>query len=92
MKKLLPLFVLLTCGVLFFSCKSTWTQDDKDAFYEACMEDASPSYGPERARTYCDCVIGKIMVKYPYIGDALEHINELSADPEIRSCKPAELK
>jgi hypothetical protein len=85
MKKALPL--LFIAALFTTSCKETWTQEDKNSFYTACMEDAQPNYG-DKAKPYCDCVIGKIMAKYPHVSDALEHINELAADPEVRSCKP----
>ena len=85
MKKIAP-FLLL--AVISSSCKNTWTQSDKESFYEACMEDANKwSGGQDKSKTYCDCVIIKVMEKYPHVGDALDHIETLAVDPEIKGCR-----
>lgn len=90
MKKLLAILII---PAAFTSCKSTWTQSDKDALYQACMEDATQWAGDrDHARTYCDCVTIKVMEKYPHVSDALEHIETLSTDPEIRACRTPIMK
>ena len=91
MKKLLPLLLLL---ILFSgSCRETWTSDTKNTFYEACTEEAGSWAGsPEKAKAYCDCVLAKMMAKYPHEEDALEHIDSLAKDPDLISCKEEILK
>lgn len=81
-------FVFLVILFAASSCKNTWTGDDKEMFHQACMEDATTwAGGEDKARTYCNCVLDTVMAKYPHISDALEHINELTSDPAVRSCK-----
>ncbi|MBA3827824.1 MAG: hypothetical protein H0X33_02710 [Taibaiella sp.] len=79
---LLPVILLLA------SCKNTWTQDDKDMFYQACIDDANSWAGsPVKAKAYCDCMQDKMIKKYPSVNDALEKIDTVINDPELRSCK-----
>jgi hypothetical protein len=85
MKKLASLLLLL---VAFASCKNTWSEDDKKAFYESCMDDARSNGAPQdKIKPYCDCVFGKITAKYPNENDALEHMDSLAKDPDLMSCK-----
>jgi len=85
MKKI-PLFLLLI--ILSASCKNTWNQEDKDAFYQACTEEARTWAGSqEKAKAYCDCVFAKMEKKYPNEEDALEHIDILAKDTDLIKCK-----
>jgi len=90
MKKLLPFLFIL---VLFTSCRSTWNEDDKEAFFLACMDDANTWVGdPTKAKTYCECVTIKVMEKYPNVNDAVDQIEVISRDPDIQNCKIPILK
>lgn len=87
MKIALPLLLLF---VAITSCKNTWSSEDKDAFHRVCMENAvrwAPS--EEKAKTYCDCVLRKIIEKYPHEEEALEHIDQLGTDTSFRACRAA---
>lgn len=85
MKKLISAFLIT---VLLTSCQSAWIQEDKDAFYDACIEDANTWVGdPAKAKQYCDCVVIKVMERYPNVNDALDNIELLSRDPEIQTCR-----
>lgn len=82
------LILFLAC--IFSSCKNTWSDEDKQAFYNVCIEDAKGWAGSDdRARVYCDCVFTEIARKYPNENDALEHINELIKDSSMHACKTA---
>ena len=86
MKRYVPALLLLI--VMTTACKNTWDQEDKDLFYQACMEDANTWAGSqEKAKTYCNCVLDKVMQKFPNEGDALDHMDSVINDPDIRSCK-----
>ncbi len=91
MKHLLPVVLLI---IIFLpSCSRTWNQSDKDAFKEACMDDAKTWVNdPSKARTYCDCVMIKLIDKYPDVNDALDNIEVLSRDPDIQTCRIPILK
>jgi hypothetical protein len=83
-----PCIFLIIILFIFSSCKNTWDSEAKDMFHQSCMEDAvtwAPS--KDKAKVYCDCVLEKVMAKYPEMNDALEHMDSVIADPNIRSCK-----
>jgi hypothetical protein len=81
------IFVLFL-GFFLSSCQSAWIQEDKDAFYDACIEDANTWVGdPAKAKQYCECVVIKVMDRYPNVNDALDNIELLSRDPEIQTCR-----
>jgi hypothetical protein len=81
-------FLLITFLVFFSSCKDTWDEDDKVLFKKACLDDANKWAGSsEKATTYCNCVLDKILVKYPNENDALEHLDSIIKDPGMRSCR-----
>ncbi len=85
MRKFVPALLLL----MLASCKNTWNEDDKDAWRQACTENAMHWAGNEQqAKTYCDCVLEKIMQKYPNENDALEHVGDLATDSSVQSCRP----
>ncbi len=85
MKKLLPLLLLI---IISASCKDTWNGEDKDLFYQACTSEAIKWAGSkEKAKTYCDCVLQKMMARYPNEEDALENIGTLSKDTGLINCK-----
>lgn len=80
--------VVIFTAVVLVSCHNTWTEDDKNSFHQACMDDAATwSPSNEASRMYCDCVLGKIVKRYPNVNDALEHIEQLTNDPEMKECK-----
>lgn len=82
------IIALLFLTAVFASCKNTWSEEDKKAFYDSCTEDAKSSgTSLEKIKPYCDCVFGKIIAKYPNENDALEHMDSLARDPELLSCK-----
>ena len=70
------------------ACKNNWNDEDQAAFYEACTDEAIKWAGTkEVAKTYCDCVFGKMQQKYPNEQDALEHIDILAKDTDLINCK-----
>lgn len=69
------------------SCENTWDQEGRDAFKQACMEDArSQHMSDEKAKTMCDCRLETVMKKYPRMGDALEHMSDIANDPDMKKC------
>ena len=82
------IYSLLLLLLLLPSCKDTWEEEDKVLFKKACMQDAVKWAGSdEKATTYCNCVLEKILVKYPHENDALDHMDSLAKDPTIQSCR-----
>lgn len=77
----------LFLAVVLVSCKD-WIREDKEAFMEACMDDAQTWVNdPDKAKLYCECVLIKVMERYPNVNDALDNIETLSNDPVIRDCR-----
>jgi hypothetical protein len=68
MKKYFMIFAATTLVGVFSitSCgnNSKWTEKDKMEFLETCVSEASVNTAID-AETYCDCMLEKIMVKYP---------------------------
>jgi hypothetical protein len=80
---------LLTLVVTtLFSCKNTWDNETKQMFNQSCLEEANNwAQTPEEANAYCDCVLGKIMKKYPHMDDALEHVDSIMVDQNLKNCR-----
>ncbi len=45
--------------------KSGWSDTEKKAYMDACINSAKNSIGEEKAEDYCSCTMNKIMDKYP---------------------------
>lgn len=82
-------FVVFICLILALSsCKNTWDEESKDAWRSACLENAHNMFAtPKQASTYCDCVLDKIIERYPNLNDALENTATLAADTAFHACK-----
>lgn len=75
------------------SCTNTWDSEVKDMFHESCMEDAADKAISEKhANAYCDCVLEKIMEKYPKYEDALSSLDSITVDPKVQQCKAGNFK
>jgi hypothetical protein len=82
--KILP-FVAIIAAV---ACRETWSMANTHSFYKACTEGAIKWTGTdENAKAYCDCVFEKMRKRYPHADDALEHLDSLAIDPELKKCK-----
>lgn len=66
MKNLLPIVLL----VLLFSCKRKWTEKDRSEFVSGCLSKAVIDLGQDKAKPYCNCLLQKIVAKYPNANDA----------------------
>jgi hypothetical protein len=89
-----PRFFLLIPVLLFAaSCENTWDGESKELFHQSCMEDAL-TWAPnqDKAKVYCDCTLERIMKKYPKMSDAMEHIDSVISDPNVKGCKEEVLK
>lgn len=74
--------------IVFSSCKNTWDSESRDLFVQGCLNDAKEQGMPDdKAKSMCNCRLEKVMKKYPKMEDALEHIGDISNDPEIQACK-----
>lgn len=70
------------------SCKNTWDDDDKNMFYQSCIDAAKGDGNSEaKAKPYCDCLMEKMMEKYPNESDALDHMDSVITDPAMQQCK-----
>ena len=87
MKKVLHFLVFGTLLILS-SCKDTWDEDDKKMLQKACLGEArSWAKSDEQANTYCNCVLEKIVAKYPHENDALDHLDSVVKDPGVLTCR-----
>ena len=80
--------LLLTAIFLLSACESKWSDEDKNLYMQSCMEDAVnwAATGTD-AQKYCDCMIGKLMRKYPDVKDMMGNMEGVINDPDLRSCR-----
>ncbi len=72
---------------LFSACDSRWPDEEKKLFRESCLEDAHDRGLSEyQAQDVCDCRLERLMKKYPDVKDALENMQSIVNDPEIKAC------
>ncbi len=85
MKKLLYSLAFITfCS----SCANTWDEETKDMFLQSCLEDATRwTETANEAQVYCDCVMTKMIEKYPTVKKALEKVDSIMVDPELKACR-----
>jgi hypothetical protein len=53
-----------------FSCKRKWTDKDKNDFYSGCMNGAVSNKEVTDPKSYCNCLLEKVVAKYPNANDA----------------------
>jgi PBP1b-binding outer membrane lipoprotein LpoB len=85
MKRLL---LLLIPVVLLTSCESTWDSETKDMYLQSCKEEATWAKDDNEKQVYCDCMLDKLMKKYPKVSDFMEHVQDVMADTTLQECKP----
>ena len=62
--------VFIFCLIILFSCKTKWTEKDKSDFFAGCMNNAVTNKDIPNPKTYCNCLLQKIVGKYPNANDA----------------------
>ncbi|MCF8451144.1 MAG: hypothetical protein K9G49_14820 [Taibaiella sp.] len=85
MMQLICQFVVVLCTS---SCTDFWSGSTKRVFYESCT-DVSKEWtkNEKQAKNYCDCVLRKMMERYPNEEDAMLHLGELATDTGLINCK-----
>lgn len=66
--------------LLLISCSRPWTEKDKSEFLSGCLHGAAASMGSEKGKAYCQCMLGKVVARYPNARDA----RYLSSDTAMR--------
>jgi hypothetical protein len=67
----LKISIILVTVSIFISCKTKWSDKDRSEFISGCMQGgAVTDMGKEKAKNYCQCMLEKIIVKYPDRRDA----------------------
>ena len=65
------------------SClKGTWGAKDRSKFITECIASSSEGVGAEKAKTYCECMLFKIEVRFPDPADADKLTAEKLSTPE----------
>ena len=57
-------FLIILLGMLV-SCKARWSEEDKADLLKNCLEQDAPRYGFSEPEKHCDCIVKKIISKYP---------------------------
>jgi hypothetical protein len=83
--KIVSVLLLL---IVLTSCKDFWSGSTQRQFKEACTEQEIKSGNTkEKADAYCDCVLKKMMKKYPNEEDAFGHLGDLAKDSDLINCR-----
>jgi hypothetical protein len=51
--------------LLTVSCKARWSEEDKQALKQRCIEQDAARFGFSDPEKHCDCIVKKIVSKYP---------------------------
>jgi hypothetical protein len=63
-------FALLLCVFFLIACKRKWTDKDKSDFYSGCLNSAVSNKEVKNPKSYCSCLLQKVVAKYPNANDA----------------------
>ncbi len=78
--------MLMTIGLS--SCAAGWDSEMKEMFEQACLEDATRwSETANQAQVYCNCVMEKMIEKYPTVKEALQKVDSVMVDPDLKACR-----
>ena len=75
-------FLLISSFMFLVSCKRPWSEKDKADFVSGCLAGgAVKDLGETRAKNYCNCMLTKVMTRYPNRNDALfmQHDSSMTA-------------
>ena len=67
---LMRVCVLMLLLTLLFACKRKWTAKDRSDFYSGCLSNATTNKDIKDPRSYCNCLLQKIVARYPNANDA----------------------
>ena len=91
MKLNIPRTLHLFLLVLFLgaaSCTSGWDSESQDMFYQSCMDNAKErGLDQDKAASVCDCRLETIMKKYPTLSNAMENIDKILVDEDLKNCE-----
>jgi len=74
--------------MLCASCTDFWSGANKRRFCEACKEVSIEwARTDDNADKYCECVLDKMMLRYPNELDAFAHIDSLAKDTSLIHCR-----
>lgn len=79
-------FLLLFCVLLLGACKRKWTDKDKADFYSGCLNNATKNHDIKDSKSYCSCLLQKIVAKYPNANDAKYIKYDSTAKQLAREC------
>jgi len=63
---------------------STWTSVDRSSFLTSCISTAKSGLGEQKAKSYCECMLFKMEIKFPLIADFTKITKETMQTPEFK--------
>jgi len=63
-------YVLILLFMSLFACKRKWTEKDRRDFYSGCLSSATKNKDIREPKSYCNCLLLKIVANYPNANDA----------------------
>ena len=78
--------VLILVLTLIIGCKRKWTENDRRDFYSGCLSNATTNKDVKDPKSYCNCLLQKIVAKYPNANDAKYIRYDSTAKQLARTC------
>jgi hypothetical protein len=63
-------FILFLLPLCLSACTRKWTDKDKNDFYAGCLNSATKNTDIKNPKSYCSCLLQKVVAKYPDANDA----------------------
>src|SRR5437868_2120698 len=67
---LMKIVLLIVSSSVLFSCRHGWKESEKAEVFGGCVSKAALTLGEARAKAYCNCMVRKLVEKYPNASDA----------------------
>lgn len=78
----IPVFAIILTG-----CAGGWTEEDKKAFRQDCVESVGSQIDAAQRSAYCDCFTGQMVKTYPVFNDAMEHQDTAKLEAARAHCR-----
>lgn len=67
-----------------------WPKEEKEAFIKSCIKNAKTNMTDEDAKAYCDCMLEKVIEKYPTPEQATKLSTEEAQKMAVKCLEDAE--
>jgi hypothetical protein len=81
-------FFLTAISISIFSCGSKWSNEEQQAFTEACLEMEAKRGTPKlKAEAYCECALRKTSQQFANLTEAVESNDTADLAQQLVICR-----